>query len=146
MIDIEFDVDLNLYSNVIIFRNWLRRKLNFQILKINFFIVILIIIKKNNSSFISIQNKIMYNLHNFDVIVIWTNIQKFITNSTLINFTISYILRALNLENDVIYKFNKFNFILFNKLKMRDDDIEIWQKKTLQTSKNVMSKIKINIV
>ena len=69
-IDIEFDVDLNLYSNVVMFKNWLRRKLNFQILKINFFTVILMIIKKNDFNFISIQNKIMYDLHNSDVIVI----------------------------------------------------------------------------
>ena len=64
----------------------------------------------------------------------------------LTNFIISYILRALNSKDDVIYKFNEFNFILFDKLKMRDDDIEIWQKKTLQMSKNAMSKIKIDIV
>ena len=62
------------------------------------------------------------------------------------NFTISYTLRALNLKNNIIYKFDEFNFILFNKLKMRDDDIEIWQKKTLQMSKNAMLKIKINII
>ena len=53
-IDIEFDVDLNLYSNVIMFKNWLWWKLNFQILKINFLIVILMIIKKNDLDFISI--------------------------------------------------------------------------------------------
>ena len=41
------------------------------------------------------------------------------------NFTILYILHALNSKNDVIYEFNEFNFILFNELKMRDDDIEI---------------------
>ena len=145
-IDIELDVDLNLYSNVAMFRNWLRRKLNFQTLKINFFIMILMIIKKNNFDFISIQNKVMYDLHNSDVVVIWTDIQKFITNSTLMNFTISYILRALNLKNDVIYEFDKFNFILFDELKVRDGDIEIWQKKTLQTSKNAMSEIKIDII
>ena len=145
-IDIEFDVDLNLYSNVVMFKNWLRRKLNFQILKINFFTVILMIIKKNDFNFISIQNKIMYDLHNSDVIVIWTNIQKFVINSTLMNFTILYILHALNSKNDVIYKFNEFNFVLFNKLKMRDDDIEIRQKKTLQTSKNATSEIKIDII
>ena len=62
------------------------------------------------------------------------------------NFTILYILHALNLKNDVIYKFDKFNFILFNKLKMRDDDIKIWQKKTLQTSKNATSEVKIDII
>ena len=83
------------------------------------------IIKKNNFDFISIQNKVMYDLHNSDVVVIWTDIQKFITNSTLMNFTISYILRALNLKNDVIYEFDKFNFILFDELKVRDGDIEI---------------------
>ena len=53
-IDIELDVNLNLYSNVAMFKNWLRRKFNFQILKINFFIVILMIIKKNDFNFISI--------------------------------------------------------------------------------------------
>ena len=73
-IDIEFDVDLNLYPNAAMFKNWLRWKLNFQTLKINFLIVILMIIKKNDFDFISIQNKIMYDLRNFDVIVIWTNI------------------------------------------------------------------------
>ena len=145
-IDIEFDVDLNLYSNVIMFRNWLWRKLNFQILKINFFIVILMIIKKNDFDFISIQSKIMYDLYNSDVVVIWTNIQKFITNSTLMNFTISYILRALNLKDDVIYKFDESNFILFDELKMRDGDIEIRQKKTLQTSKDATSEVEIDIV
>ena len=62
------------------------------------------------------------------------------------NFTILYILHALNSKNDVIYKFNEFNFVLFNKLKMRDDDIEIRQKKTLQTSKNATSEIKIDII
>ena len=41
------------------------------------------------------------------------------------NFTILYILRALNPKNDVIYKFDEFNFTLFDELKMRDDDIEI---------------------
>ena len=43
----------------------------------------------------------------------------------LMNFTILYILRALNSKNDVIYEFNEFNFTLFNELKMRDGDIEI---------------------
>ena len=54
LIDIEFDVDLNLYPNATMFKNWLRRKLNFQILKIDFFIVILMIIKKNDFDFILI--------------------------------------------------------------------------------------------
>ena len=41
------------------------------------------------------------------------------------NFTILYTLRALNLKNDVIYKFNESNFILFDELKVRDGDIEV---------------------
>ena len=41
------------------------------------------------------------------------------------SFTILYTLRALNSKNDVIYKFDEFNFILFDELKMRDGDIEI---------------------
>ena len=62
------------------------------------------------------------------------------------NFTISYILRALNLKDDVIYKFDESNFILFDELKMRDGDIEIRQKKTLQTSKDATSEVEIDIV